>query len=93
MATHQNASLSDLRKHLGLNQRQFAERMGRSQSRVATVETALGDIMLSTLRLYVEACGGTMTIVAEVDGAKFELRFPSTTEPLVEPRGDDGCVL
>lgn len=91
MATHQSARLADLREHLGLNQRQFAERMGRSQSRVATVETTPGNVLLSTLRRYVDACGGTMTIVAEIDGTKFELEF-SPEKDDIEPLGT-GHVL
>ena len=45
------------RKQAGLNQRELAQRMGRSQAVVSRLESAEHSPRLDTLLEYVEACG------------------------------------
>jgi predicted transcriptional regulator len=49
--------LVDQRRALGLSQTAVAARMGTSQSAVARLETAAGDVRLSTLERYAAAVG------------------------------------
>jgi DNA-binding XRE family transcriptional regulator len=59
-------SLSDVRRAMAFTQAQLADAMGIKQASVAQMEQR-ADLLLSTLRRYVEAMGGEMKIV---------LRFP-----------------
>jgi DNA-directed RNA polymerase specialized sigma subunit len=59
--------LAQLRRILEFTQTDVAARMGIDQARVSRVEHTT-DPKLSTLRAYVEALGGTLTIVAEIPG-------------------------
>lgn len=49
--------LVDERRALGLSQTEVAARMGTSQSAVARLESAAGDVRLSTLERYAAAVG------------------------------------
>ncbi|MBO6948480.1 MAG: XRE family transcriptional regulator [Rhodospirillales bacterium] len=60
-------SLRELRRHLTLTQTQLAERLGVGQDEVSRTERR-ADMLLSTLRNYIEAMGGTLDIVAQIPG-------------------------
>jgi len=55
--------LAELRKALDLTQETVAEALARNQSAVAALEKR-GDMLLSTLRRYIESLGGEVEIVA-----------------------------
>jgi transcriptional regulator with XRE-family HTH domain len=55
--------LRTIRAELGKTQAEIAEALGSSQSRVSDLERQ-GDHRLSTLRRYVEALGGELSLVA-----------------------------
>ena len=56
------AALSDVRRAMAFTQAQLADAMGIKQASVAQMEQR-ADLLLSTLRRYVEAMGGEMKIV------------------------------
>ena len=55
-------SLKTLRQELGISQERIAESMGMTQPAVSKVENE-ADMLVSTLRKYVEALGGELDIV------------------------------
>jgi transcriptional regulator with XRE-family HTH domain len=55
-------NLQSLRKTLGLTQDAIGEKMGTNQVSVAQLEKR-SDVLLSTLRQYVEALGGELELV------------------------------
>jgi len=55
--------LRAIRAQLGKTQAEIADALGSSQSRVSDLERQ-GDHRLSTLRRYVEALGGELSLVA-----------------------------
>jgi len=57
-------SLRDLRQALKLTQDQLAESLGVGQDGISRLEKR-SDLLLSTLRSYVEAMGGHLELVAE----------------------------
>ncbi len=57
-------SLRELRKAHKLTQERIAETLGIGQDQVSRLEQR-SDLLLSTLRSYVEAMGGSLTIVAK----------------------------
>jgi hypothetical protein len=57
-------SLCELRRAHRLTQARIAETLGIGQDQVSRLEQR-SDLLLSTLRGYVEAMGGRLTIVAE----------------------------
>src|SRR6266496_4173843 len=57
-------SLQDLRRAHKLTQKRMAEVLGIGQDSVSRLEQR-SDLLLSTLRSYVEAMGGRLTLVAE----------------------------
>ena len=60
-------SLQDLRRAHGVTQAAMAEALGIGQDGVSRLEQR-SDMRLSTLRGYVEALGGRLSIVAEFPG-------------------------
>ena len=60
----QEMSLRDLRKALSLTQERVAERLKISQDRISRLENRT-DLLISTLRRYVIALGGNLSLVAE----------------------------
>lgn len=66
-------SLRQLRKLAGKTQADVAEAAGVSQATVAGIE-ARDDHKLSALRKYVQSLGGTLDVVAEINGARYTLR-------------------
>lgn len=57
-------ALQDLRKALKLTQKYVAKKLDIGQEGVSRLEQR-SDLMLSTLRNYIEAMGGTLRITAE----------------------------
>ena len=61
-ALRQTVVLTQLREELNLSQAQLAEAMGVKQPTVARMEQPDNDPRLSTLKRYVAALGGELTI-------------------------------
>lgn len=57
-------SLRDLRRALALTQERMAEKLGIGQDGISRLEKR-SDLLLSTLRTYIEAMGGKLRLVAE----------------------------
>lgn len=57
-------SLRDLRRALRLTQDRIAETLGIGQEGVSRLEKR-SDLLISTLRSYIEAMGGRLSIIAE----------------------------
>lgn len=62
-------TLRQLRKAHGRTQKKLASALKISQDGVSRLEKR-SDLLLSTLRSYVEAMGGKLTLVAEFPGSK-----------------------
>jgi len=62
--TAEYLTLQDLRKAHELTQERMAELLGIKQENVSRLEKR-SDLLISTLRSYVEAMGGTLRLVAE----------------------------
>lgn len=60
-------TLKELRKARELTQQQLAETLGIRQATIAQMEKR-SDLMLSTLRSYVEAMGGRLNLTVEFPG-------------------------
>ncbi|MCH2564487.1 MAG: helix-turn-helix domain-containing protein, partial [SAR116 cluster bacterium] len=60
-------TLKKLRSHMELTQAALARKMGVAQPTIAQLEQR-NDIHVSTLRKYVEALGGTLSIIADMPG-------------------------
>ena len=60
-------TLKKLRSHMELTQTALALNMGVTQATIAQLEQR-NDIHVSTLRKYVEALGGTLSIIADMPG-------------------------
>ena len=60
-------SLRDLRRALKLTQERMAQDLGISQDGISRLEKR-SDVLLSTLRGYIEAMGGELHLVAEFPG-------------------------
>ena len=66
--------LKELRKELHITQVELAKQLHVSQNRISRIEH--GDIeksQVDTLRKYVEAVGGTLTLEVQVGDRKFQL--------------------
>jgi Helix-turn-helix domain len=65
---HIVTSLAELRKHgAALTQTEVAQRWGRAQSRVSSLEADLTKIEIATLMDYVRALGGALEVSVTVD--------------------------
>jgi hypothetical protein len=73
-------TLQDLRKAREMTQVRLAEILGKSQVTVAQMEKR-ADIMLSTLRSYIEAMGGQLDLV---------VRFADRKPVILQGLSDDG---
>jgi hypothetical protein len=60
-------SLGELRRLNGLTQAQLADRLGKGQDEVSRIEQR-GDLLLSTLRAYVESIGGELELTCRFPG-------------------------
>ncbi|NKE59043.1 helix-turn-helix domain-containing protein [Lentzea sp. PSKA42] len=66
--------LAELRKKVGLTQVDVAERMKVSQARISQLEQGEVDqLEVDTVRRYITALGGTLKIVADIDGVDVNL--------------------
>jgi transcriptional regulator with XRE-family HTH domain len=65
----EETSLQALRRAHRLTQEEMAEKLGIGQEGVSRLEKR-SDLMLSTLRSYVEALGGKLSIIAEFPKSK-----------------------
>ncbi|CAN5795211.1 hypothetical protein BH24ACT5_BH24ACT5_00340 [soil metagenome] len=68
--------LAELRRDLGIDQRELAARLGMSQAGISKLEHS-ADPKLSTLRKLIEALGGTLIVQAEIDGRTIDLSHGS----------------
>lgn len=57
-------SLCDLRRALALTQEKMAEELGIGQDGISRIEKR-SDLLISTLRGYIEAMGGQLRLIAE----------------------------
>ncbi|MGE7992874.1 helix-turn-helix domain-containing protein [Pseudomonas sp. NPDC089554] len=73
-------TLQALRKQLEITQESMAERLEIRQGNISKAESR-GDMLISTLRNYLEAMGGKLELVAHLPG-----RAPITIEGLAEGR-------
>ena len=71
---NQLATLRDLRRAVARTQEELAARLGVGQDTVSRIERR-SDILLSTLRRYIEAMGGELQLVA---------RFPERSPLIIE---------
>lgn len=97
------ATLKDLRKALERTQEDLAARLGVGQDTVSRIERR-SDILLSTLRRYVEAVGGELKLVASFpnrepliidhiaskESVQVKKRAPGKRMSSVGPRGSRG---
>jgi transcriptional regulator with XRE-family HTH domain len=75
------ATLKDLRHAVEQTQEELATTLGVGQDTISRLEQR-SDMLLSTLKRYVEAMGGKLDLVA-----KFPNRPPVIIEQIAEPRG------
>ena len=86
---HHQASLAKVRKLRALAQATVAEAMGMDQSEISRLERRT-DLLLSTLRRFVNATGGELHLVASYPDGDVELLVGSTlpedngTQPLLD---------
>lgn len=71
------ASLEEIRRRAGFTQRDLGERMGITQSDVSKLERR-DDVLISTLRRYVEAVGGNLHIEVRLGGRSLEVTVGGT---------------
>lgn len=76
------ATLRDLREAAGHTQQQLATTLGVGQDSLSRLEQR-SDMLLSTLRRYVESVGGTLTLVA---------RFPDRAPVVIDASGTPSRV-
>ena len=70
----QAQKLAELRRAAGLNQQELAERLGMTQTPVSPIERGeLERTELSTLRAFVQALGGKLEVVIQLEGEQFTL--------------------
>jgi DNA-binding XRE family transcriptional regulator len=81
----EETSLQALRKAHKLTQEEVAEKLGIGQEGVSRLEKR-SDLMLSTLRNYVEAMGGKLSIIAEFPKGK-PVRLKTIAEVELESAG------
>lgn len=84
--------IGELRRWLGVSQVEIAGLLGVSQPCVAKIEHQ-EDMRLSTLRRYVAGLGGTLRLIAEIDGVAHELyigTWPVTPEEKTSTQNNRG---
>lgn len=80
-------SLAALRRARSMTQVQLAKALGLSQPQVSRIESQT-DLLLSTLRSYIEAVGGELVVMARLPGSEeVELSFEEVlgAPPAAEP--------
>lgn len=78
-------SLRQLRRERRLTQADVAGRLGKGQDAVSRIEQR-GDLLVSTLRDYVESLGGELEIVCRFKD-RAPVTIPSLTKPARRTRG------
>ena len=74
--------LAELRGKTGITQTQLAEKMGVSQARISAMERGDVDrLTVASVRAYITALGGTVTIVVSLDDTDVTLRLPGDPHP------------
>lgn len=76
-------TLTELRRALALTQMAMAAKLAIKQASVARIERR-SDLLLSTLRGYVEAMGGELEIVARLPGRR-SVRLHALADLVGEP--------
>lgn len=67
-------NLREARKACSMTQVQLAETMGVSQNRISRMENGdINSMSLDTVRRYIEALGGSITLVADLPTGKVSL--------------------
>lgn len=61
--------LAEIRKAIGMTQQELAETLDTGQGSVSKIENA-ADMYLSTLRRFIEAMGGELTLTAKFPGGR-----------------------
>lgn len=85
-------TLQQMRKARALTQKKLAKKLGVGQVAVSKLESR-SDILLSTLRSYIEAMGGTLDLVVHFPGrkpVKLATIGVEDEEPLIEPAAKKG---
>jgi transcriptional regulator with XRE-family HTH domain len=77
------ATLAHVRRARGFAQSTVAELTGMNQSEVSKLERR-SDMLISTLRKFIEATGGELHVVASYPEGSVELRLPWGSEETVE---------
>lgn len=66
-----DTGLQLMREELSLSQKQVAQKMGVSQPAIAAIEQRGNDLKVLTLKRYVEAMGGQLSLLVQLpDGNK-----------------------
>lgn len=66
--------LKELRKLQGLTQQQLADNLGVTQNRISKLEALdLDRAELQTIRSYIDALGGELSLVVELDGVQHKI--------------------
>lgn len=82
----QHTALRDVRKAMGRTQATVAKHLGIKQENVARIEQR-SDMLLSTLRGYVEALGGRVTLNVQMPGLPpVELEGLGDLAPAAKPK-------
>ena len=68
----EEASLRELRQALQISQQRLATVMGTTQASISKMEKR-SDMLVSSVRNYVEAIGGTLELLVKVNETKVEL--------------------
>jgi hypothetical protein len=79
-------SLTELRKTREVTQVELAEVLGMNQPGVSRIEHQ-HDVLLSTLRDYIEALGGRLEVAARFDDERIPLRSAGDSTPGAPNRG------
>jgi predicted XRE-type DNA-binding protein len=68
--------LKELRKKQGLTQQQLADKLGITQNRISKLEKLdLDRAELQTIRSYINALGGELSLVVEIDGNQHKIQI------------------
>lgn len=79
--TTRQATLAELRRAFQLSQQSLAELLDMSQSELSRIERR-SDLLLSTLKRFVEATGGRLQLLATYPGSDpIEIRLSTLSQP------------
>jgi transcriptional regulator with XRE-family HTH domain len=85
-------ALQQLRKARRLTQEQMARALNIGQDGISKLESR-SDLLISTLRNYIEAMGGAFKIVAEFKEGSVVISDLSTTQPIARVKREKRSVL